>query len=204
MLPPRAAAQGAPGVRVDLAAAQGTRVPAVSATHILDDPPLQELMHNGFPVELNFRLELWRSGGMFNHLESSTHWEVLVQYLPDPYRPAYRILRRDGKQSEDFGAITSLDSAQAVLAQPYRVRLAPSHKGERYYYNVVLEVESLNASDLGELERWVHGDLRPAVKGSGNPLSALRNGIGRLLSRVLGGTHRSYEATSPTFVAGEK
>jgi hypothetical protein len=44
----------------------------------------------------------------------------------------------------------------------------------------------------------------PAVHGHSNPLSALKNGIGRLLSRVLGGAKRSYEATSPTFVAGPR
>jgi len=160
-------------------------------------------MKNGFPVALHFRLELWRTGGVFNDLESSTRWDVLVQYDLDPYGKAYRIVRRHGHQTEDFGSVPTLDSAEALLARPYRVRLTPTHARVRYYYNVVLDVESLSANDLSELQRWLHGDLQPAVRGRTNPLSALKNGIGRLLSRVLGGTKRSYEATSPTFVAGE-
>jgi hypothetical protein len=193
------AAQRGPAVHVDLGAGS---TPMVSVSHVLDDPQLLELMRNGFRVELHFRLELWRTGGVFNDLERSTRWDVLVQTDPDPGRQVFRVLRRDSTQTEDFGRVPSLDSAQALLSRPYRVRLAPAHAGQRYYYNVVVDVESLNASDLSELERWLHGDVQPAVHGRSNPLSALRNGIGRLLSRVLGGAKRSYEATSPTFVAG--
>lgn len=191
-------AQGGPAVHVDLS---GNATPMVSVSHVLDDPQLQELMRNGFQVELHFRLELWRTGGVFNDLERATRWDVLVTADPDPTHRSYRVLRRDSTQSEDFGRVPTLDSAQAIMANPYRVRLAPERAGQRYYYNVVLDVESLNASDLNELERWLHGDLQPAVRGRSNPLSALKNGIGRLLSRVLGGAKRSYEATSPTFVA---
>lgn len=196
-----ALAQRDASVHVSLQSDSGGAGPVVSVSHVLDDPQFQELMKNGFAVALHFRLELWRTGGLFNDLERSTSWDMLVQYDPEPYRAAYRVLRRNGKLREDFGALPSLDSAQAVLARPYRVSLAPARAGARYYYNVVLDVESLSASDLSELQRWLHGDLQPAVQGRANPLSALKNGLGRLLSRVLGGAKRNYEATSPTFVA---
>ena len=191
-------AQRGPAVHVDLSS---TLTPMVSVTHVLDDRQLQELMRNGFGVELHFRLELWRTGGLFNDLERSTKWDVLVQSDPSASRQIFRVRRSDSTQTEDFGRVPSLDSAQALLARPYAVRLPPGRPGVRYYYNVVLDVESLNASDLNELERWLHGDVQPAVRGRSNPLSALKNGIGRLMSRALGGTKRSYEATSPTFVA---
>lgn len=178
------------------------REPGVSVSGVLDDAQLRELMRNGFPVALHFRLELWRLGGVFNELERATRWDVLVQYDPAPYRKAYRVVRRANHQTEDFGSLPTLDATDALLAQPYRVALLPGRAGARYYYTAVLEVESLSANDLSELQRWLHGDLGPAVRGKGNPLSALSNGIGRLLSRVLGGTKRNYEATSPTFVAG--
>jgi len=196
-----ALAQRDAGVHVSIQPDHGSLAPMVSASGVLDDPQFQELMKNGFPVQLHFRLELWRTGGLFNELERSTSWDMFVQYDPDPYQSAYRVLRRNGKLREDFGALPSLASAQAILARPYRVSLAPARAGTKYYYNVVLDVESLSASDLSELQRWLHGDLQPAVRGRANPLSALKNGIGRLLSRVLGGAKRSYEATSPTFVA---
>jgi hypothetical protein len=192
-----AAAQRDVGVHVDL---DGT-APVVRVSHVLDDPQLRELMKNGFGVQLHFRLELWRTGGMFNEMERATSWDVLVQYDPAPYQKVYRVVRRNGRQTESFGALASLDSVDALLARPYRVPLPPKRAGTRYYYSVVLDVESLNASDLSEMERWLNGDLQPAVRGKRNPLSALENGVGRLLSRVLGGAKRNYEATSPTFVA---
>jgi hypothetical protein len=197
-----AAAQRDPSVRVDLERTAGAVVPAVSAAHILHDAQLQDLMQHGFPVALHFRLELWRTGGLFNDLERSTRWDVFVQYNPQPYGNEYQLVRRHGATTEDFGAVPTLDSAEALLARPYRVSLAPARAGTRYYYNLVLDVESLSASDLSELQGWLHGDLQPAVRGKASPLSALRNGVGRLLSRVLGGAKRSYETTSPTFVAG--
>ncbi len=196
-----ALAQRGVGVHVSLQTDSGGVAPVVSVTHVLDDPQFQELMKNGFGVALHFRLELWRTGGLFNELERTANWEVLVHYDPDPYQAAYGVIRRSGKTREDFGAMPSLDSAQAILARPYHVALPAGRAGVKYYYNVVLDVESLNASDLSELQRWLHGDLQPAVQGRANPLSALKNGVGRLLSRVLGGAKRNYEATSPTFVA---
>lgn len=196
-----AAAQQRVGVHVDLDGSGAAGGPVVTVSHVLDDPQLQELMKNGFAVALNFRLELWRTGGVFNELERTTTWNVGVVYDPDPYQKAYHIVRHNGKQTEDFGALPSLDSAEAVLARPYRVALAPAHAGAHYYYNVVLDVESLSASDLSELQRWLNGDVQPAVHGRGNLFSALKNGVGRLLSRVLGGAKRNYEATSATFVA---
>ncbi|HEX8724870.1 MAG TPA: hypothetical protein VF737_05715 [Gemmatimonadaceae bacterium] len=201
--PAAALAQKDPAVRVDLVHDRGgDDGPVVSVSHVLDDPQIQDLLKHGFQVAMHFRLELWRTGGVFNDLERTTRWDVRVVYNPDPYAKAYHIVRQAGNQIEDFGAVPTLDSAAALLGRPYRVKLTPAHPRAHYYYNVVLDVESLSASDLSELQRWLNGDLRPAVRGHGNPLSALRNGIGRLLSRVLGGAKRSYEATSPTFVAG--
>jgi hypothetical protein len=202
-LPAPALAQRDPAVHVNLGRdGDPGDGPTVSVTHVLDDSQIRDLLQHGFQVAMHFRLELWRTGGVFNDLERSTRWDVRVIYNPDPYAKAYHIVRQHGNQTEDFGAVPTLDSASTLLARAYRVRLAPTHAHARYYYNVVLDVESLSASDLSELQRWLHGDLQPAVRGRTNPLSALRNGIGRLLSRVLGGAKRSYEGTSPTFVAG--
>lgn len=192
-------AQRSPSVDVNLGRG-GSDGPTVSVHHVLDDPQLKELMKNGFSVAMHFRLELWRTGGVFNDLERTTSWDVYVQYDPDPYQKVYHILRRAGSRTEEFATVPTLDSAEALLAHPYHVSLPPSRANTRYYYNVVLDVESLRASDLSELQRWLRGDLQPAVRGKTNPLSAIGNAIGRLLSRALGGTKRSYEATSPTFV----
>lgn len=127
-------------------------------------------------------------------------WEVLVQY--DPATQVYRAVRRNGKQLEDFGGFASLTSAEEPLSRPYRVPLRPKAQGGRYYYNLFLDITTLDVSDLDELQRWLRGEFQPAVHGKTNPASALKNGIGTLVARLLGGERRHYEQRSETFTAG--
>lgn len=177
-----------------------TQAPSVVGKNLLADPTTRELLRNGFPTKLHFKLELWKEKGLFNDVEGSTEWEVLVQY--DPAAQVYRAVRRNGKQLEDFGSFATLTSAEEPLTRPYRVPLRPRSQGGRYYYNVFLDVTTLDVSDLDELQRWLRGEFQPAVRGKTNPASALKNGIGTLLSRLLGGERRHYEQRSETFTAG--
>ena len=169
----------------------------VVADRLLGGAKLRELMRSGFPAAMSFRLELWRVGGLFNELESSAQWNVLVRY--DPYSREYLAVRRHGSALEDFGGFPTLEDAEAVLARPFAVMLRPKDSGTRYYYNVVADIEALSVSDLDELERWLRGELRPAVRGKRAPLPAIQRGLGTLLSRVLGGERRKFEAKSATF-----
>ena len=174
---------------------------AVRASGLLADPELQELLRNGFPALMRFRLELWRVGGMFDEIENQVQWNMLVRY--DPYTGQYMAIRRQGPSfEEDFGAFPTMAALEAaVLDKPYEVALKPRRGGSRYYYNVVVDVESLSVSDLDELQRWLRGELQPAVRGRRSPFSALREGFGTLLSRVLGGETRHFESRSGTFRA---
>ena len=173
---------------------------SVRGANLLSGGKLQELMRSGFPAAMTFRLELWRAGGVFNELESQQRWNVLVRY--DPYTKRYHAVRRQGTAlQEDFGAFPSFEAVEAVLSRPFAVPLPPRRVGTRYYYNVVVDIEALSVSDLDELERWLRGELRPAVRGKRAPLSALKRGFGTLLSRLLGGESRHYEARSGTFTA---
>ena len=174
------------------------------ASRLLGDRQMRELLVNGFPAALRFRLELWRVGGLFDDLENTTQWEVLVRY--DPYVQQYAVVRLQGtkesssrKETENFGGLATLEAAESVLDEPFPVALKPSRAGARYYYNVVLDVETLSVSDLDELQRWLNGEFQPAVRGKRAPLSALRRGVGTLLSRVLGGEKRHYESRSGPF-----
>jgi hypothetical protein len=176
----------------------------VRAARLLDAGQTRELLNNGFPTALRFRLELWRAGGLFDDIESSTTWEVLVRY--EPYSKQYSVVRLQGSKErprglESIDGLASLDAAEVIVNEPFPVKLRPQRAGARYYYNVVLDIETLSVSDLDELQRWLNGDLQPAVRGKRAPLSALRRGIGTLLSRVLGGEKRHYEARSGTFKA---
>ena len=171
----------------------------VVAARMLGDAKIRELLRNGFSAAMTFRLELWREGGMFDELEKSSSWNVLVRY--DPYSQQYLAVRQHGQALQDFGGFPTLEAAEVELAKPFPVLLRPNRAGARYYYNVVLDVESLSVSDLDELQRWLQGELEPAVRGKRAPLSALRRGFGTLLSRLLGGETRHYESRSGAFRA---
>jgi hypothetical protein len=172
---------------------------SVRSARLLNDANTRALLQNGFPAAMRFRLELWRVGGMFDDIESSATWEVLVRY--DPYTKLYSLYRRGMRSTEDIGSVSTLEALEVELSRPFLVPLRPGRAGTRYYYNVSVDVETLSVSDLDELNRWLRGELQPAVRGKRAPLSALRRGLGTLLSRVLGGDSRHYEARSGSFTA---
>jgi hypothetical protein len=74
----------------------------------------------------------------------------------------------------------------------------PTRAG-RYYYLAHLEIETLSLSDLEELERWLQGELGPAVGGGRSLTGAVGEGAKRLLIRLLGLPTRRVEARSDRF-----
>lgn len=171
--------------------------PRIVLGPVLESEEARELVRSGFPAQLRFRLELWREGGWFDELERAVAWDVVVAY--DPGVQLYRLRRRMGSQLEDLGGFATLSSAQAALERPHAVPLMPTRKGRRYYYSASLDVETLSVSDLDQLERWLRGELRPAVQGQNSPATALGNGVRTLVTRVLGGERRHYEVRSGRF-----
>jgi len=171
--------------------------PRIVLGPVLSNADTRELLRSGFPAQLRFRLELWREGGLFYDLERQVAWDVVVAF--DPGAQLYRVRRRMGSQLEDLGGYATVSSAQEALSRPFGVQLTPSRRGRRYYYNLVLDVETLSVSDLDQLERWLRGELQPAVRGDNNPATALGNGVRTLVTRVLGGERRHYEIRSARF-----
>lgn len=200
--PAQSYAQGDGDPRVELAlpvpSALGAEGPLVSSVGMLNDRQMRDLLRNGFPARLHYRVELWSVGGWFNDLEGSTEWDVIVQY--DPLTQSYRAARRTGNSVEFLGRFPDLAAAESAIGRPFRAPIAARRHGRRYYYNVTLDVETLSVTDLDEVERWLRGELRPAVRGKSNPATALTRGIRTLFVRLLGGEKRHYEHRSPTFV----
>ena len=170
--------------------------PTLRGTQLLADPQLRDLVRNGFPARFSFRVELWSTGGFFNNLAASTAWDVIVRY--DPLEKVYQVVRIAGDRAVSLGSFADVADAGNAVGRPVRVPLnAPSR--DRYYYNAVLDVEVLSLSDLDELERWLRGELRPAVAGRRNPGTALTRGVRTLVVRLLGGTKRHFETRTGTF-----
>jgi hypothetical protein len=167
----------------------------VTATNLFAEADMRDLVRSGFPASLHFRLELWRSGGLFDDLEGRLDWRVIVQY--DPSAQRYRVVRQQATKVEDLGSFATLATAQSTLERPTRTTLVPEREGVRYYYALALDIEALSVSDMDQLERWLRG-----VKGN-TAASAVGSGLRTLMLRMLGGEKRHYAGRSVVFV-GEK
>lgn len=169
--------------------------PAISSENLLADDKTREHLRNGFPARIHYRLELWKKGGVFDDPNGRTDWDVLVAY--DPTAQQYLVRRtNDQNVQENFGGFGTLTSAEAQFGKPYRVGLHPTRAG-RYYYNLVIEIQTLTESDLDALEQWLRGPTAPG-KGS-NIVRSIGSGFGTLFSRLLGGGSERREAQSGIF-----
>jgi hypothetical protein len=173
--------------------------PLVGGDGLLADRQLRDLLRNGFPARLHYRVELWSVGGFANDLERKTEWDVVVRY--DPLDRSYRVARLLGDQVLLLGSFADLAGAETAVELPFRAPITATRRGQRYYYNAALDVEILSLSDLDEVERWLRGELTPAVRGRRNPGTALTRGLRTLFVRLLGGERRHFELRSATFRA---
>jgi hypothetical protein len=64
-----------------------------------------------------------------------------------------------------------------------------------------MEIETLSLSDLEELERWLQGELQPAVSGKRSVPGAVGQGAKRIMIRMLGLPTRRLEAKTEKFRA---
>lgn len=178
-------------------ASLGEEGPAIRALNVLSERNVRDLLRNGFPARLHFRAELWSTNGPFNSRLRATEWYVVVRY--DALRERYEAVRLVGDSVVQLGRFALLNEAVQELEKVYRPRIAGEKGHGRQYYNVTLELEMMSVSDLDEVERWLRGEFRPAVRGERNPGTALGRGMRTLLVRLLGGETRTIETRSKTF-----
>jgi hypothetical protein len=184
-------------VRLPPADSLGVAGPVVQATAVFKDAPVRELLHAGFPARLHFRVELWSTAGILDRRLAATEWEVVLRF--DPSRRLYDVVRVVRDSASELGTLQRLDDAVALAETPHRPRLVPPAGRSGLYYQATLIMEMLSVSDLGELRRWVSGDLQRTVTGDRNPGTALSRGARTLLTRLLGGEQRTLEARTRTF-----
>jgi hypothetical protein len=205
-------AQGVPRIAIDLphndppaqTATPGTSAaiagPAIRAIDVLNDGQTRDLLRNGFPARLHFRMEIWHNGFPFSTLEGSEEWNVIVRF--DPLQKRYRAARLREDTVTVIGDFDQYPALAAALAAPYSVPLIPKRRGNEYFYNAGLDVEMLSLSDLDEVERWLNGELGPAVQGKRDAGGVIGRGIRLFFVRLLGAERVHYQARSRSFKAG--
>ena len=185
MLPARAVARG-----------EG---PAFAPRSMLATRELRDLLRGGFPARLHFRCELWRNERLNNTLDAAVEWDMLVRY--DQLSKKYDVFRVVGDQASRLGRLDTIEEAEALLEKPFRIMAPPMRRGRSYYYDSSVDVEVLSLSDLDEVERWLRGEVRPALRGDRNPGTAVTRTVRTFFVRLLGGERRHYQTQTRSFTA---
>ena len=177
------------------AAANG---PLVRTAGMIADQEMRGLLRSGFPARLHFRVELWSEAGWFNSLERTVEWDIVIRQ--DPLDESFRAVRMvSGDTVVTSRRFRTAADLEQWLAFPYQVPISARGRRGRHYYNAVLDVEVLSLSDLDEVDRWLRGEVRPAIRGDRNPTTVITRGVRTLMVRLLGGERRHYEARSSSF-----
>jgi hypothetical protein len=193
-----AAAQSA---RVDLtlppATELATQPPAVRSIGVLAAGRTPELIRNGFPARLHYKLERWAAGTFVNDVKATTEWELIAEY--DPLAKSYKLIQATPQRAAVVGEYASIADVDAKLAEPYVPSISTPRHGQKSYYVLSLNVEAMSLSDLDEVQRWLRGELRPTVRGHRNPGTAVSSGVRTLFVRILGGERVVYQASTGVF-----
>jgi hypothetical protein len=159
---------------------------------VLADDELEEAVRSGLPLRVRFRVELWRDA-FFDDLTATEQWTAILTY--DALSEQYVVRTRSDARARVFA---DFEAARAAIETAYVVTLRPPRRG-RYYYTGSVDIETLSLSDLEELERWLKGELQPAVSGDRSIPGAIGQGARRLFIRVLSLPERRLETRSERF-----
>lgn len=165
----------------------------VVLTDLLGEPRLEQALEDGLPLRIRVQVELWRDR-FFDQQVGGFEWRM--NFVMDPLGGGLRVLG-PGPPPRDI-MLESLDAARAGLETVLEPPLRPPEEG-RYYYLGWLEVETLSLSDIEELQRWLRGEVAPAVSNQEEMGEALETGLGRLFVRALGLPTRRIRLTSDRF-----
>ena len=124
----------------------------VNIVGLLRDTRFLGAMESGFPLYVEYDIELRRSGGWFGGgTESELTWEFVVFF--DPVRELYIVEARG--VTEQFSSVSDL---RIRIAQRYRIEdLHPEESG-RYHYFATITARTLSDSDVDEVFAWLDGE----------------------------------------------
>ncbi len=151
-----ASARQRPDVVVELRPSNGIPNAAVRVTALLSDVRFLNAMRSGFPLYVEFEVELRQSrSNWFDPVADRSYWEYVVLY--DPVRDTF--LFEDGDGSEEISGETAL---RQKLGTVYLVGLTPDDDG-RFYYEATVNARTLSDEDVDEVFDWLKGDSDTAT-----------------------------------------
>ena len=194
------AAQRRPVLEVELPAPSQLAVqgPLVRAREMLSGPRILEPLAAGFPARFHFAIELWSEGMLFSRSERRAEYDVIVRHIA--LENVYEVSRIEvDRPPLALGKFARVDDAESQIGKWSRVGIVAPHSPRRMYYLATLTVQIIDLSDLDELNRWLKGELQPAISGDRNPGTVVSRGLRSFAARLLGGETREYEQKTATF-----
>lgn len=193
LLPPDAPAQRGPSLA--LFHDPQTHLGVLRLSEALADRELEDAVRSGLPIRVRFRVELWKDAFLDEQI-GAEEWTVVLTF--DALSELYIVRTRAAPGTAKV--FTNYKDARGVIEGQYNLTLRPGRQG-RFYYTGSVDIETLSLSDLDELERWLKGELQPAVTGDRSIPGAIGQGARRLFMRVLSLPERRFEARSDKFRA---
>ena len=160
---------------------------------LFEDQGLVQALHSGLPVRIQIVVALWKDG-FFDSEKGRGEWRASVLF--DPLEQRYRVATGGSGMAEL--SVDSLAAVGAALQAGFDLPLRPREAG-KYYYMGQVRVETLSLSDLGELQRWLQGDLATAVRGEEKVGTAVGRGLNRMVVRMLGIPAKRFKVRTETF-----
>lgn len=145
------AARAQPNVTVELRLDDKSPMASVQLRGLLDDGSFVGAMESGFPLHLEYRVELRKTrSGWFDQTVTDATVEFVAVY--DPVRE--RFIVEDARQTEYLDAEADLSRR---LERVYLVQLDPRDAGS-YYYRATVSARTLSDEDVDEVFDWLRGD----------------------------------------------
>ena len=167
--------------------------PVLSVGPVLRGREIEHAARSGLPVRVRMKVELWKDR-FLDQLVDSTSWMVVIAF--EPIGEQFFVRSHPG--AGGARRYPSFVDARRMVESDYPLKLQPRERG-RYYYTATVQIERLSISDLEELERWLQGELQPAVRGQRSLPNALGQGAKRLMLRLLDMPTRRYDTRSGRF-----
>jgi hypothetical protein len=99
------------------ASLQATEGPSVRSQALVTDGGMLDLLRNGFPARLHYRVERWSTGGWFDDIAADAEWDVVVRY--DALGKVFQVYRVVRRQTSLLGSFATIQEAEAVLDAPF-------------------------------------------------------------------------------------
>jgi Domain of unknown function (DUF4390) len=148
-------AQDRPRLEVSLSDSTPMPEARVSVRALLSDERFLRALESGFPLYLEYHVELRQSRALFDRRVSE--WSINYVVLYDPVRDLYVVEDPNGSTT-----LTSVAALRRRLATVYVFDARPDASG-RFHYRARLNARTLSDEDVDEVFAWLKGEYHDSV-----------------------------------------